>query len=562
VTSVDQQDHDSHKSGEGWVDPGATCTDMCDKSDIEVEAKWVVCPDGDNPGSTDKALKDVSADWGQYVNSTGRVGIDDTLTPWPGLGDCPGLSEDGADNQLLGTYIRLYRCSDKQGNYAWGSRKWAVIDNSRPRITLLGDGKETYDASKKVEYTDKGATCIDDVDGTLSSAVEVSGSVVDMSKPGPYKLRYDCQDKSGNQAEPMFRTVYVEDKSCPELKLKGEEVNYVEAGFNWTDPGYTATDDLDDPDTLHVVVSGDTVDTSAAFYHRRSCKDIRVNYEHEAKSEPSNGFYYITTRTRHRLKVYCDFEYDATYYVCDGKNIDDPHYTDAKGAIMCQNDAAASCKKLGLEKVAWSSKKQKDAALNITEIRQFVNPKLDQYLCSTNDESEIIKWSTVPSMYEEGATNEHGIPTDASRMAHNLLNHAEVGKYVIRYSVMDKAGNSECGGPKKRTVIVRDTLPPIISLHLKTKLDNSADTPFNNRRGKDGKDLIHIGDTTSMGLGNGVGKRRSNSDKHALNPDVYSLMAETTQSSNVWLVAAAASAVTGLALLGFSRREQVAAVDV
>ena len=163
-------------------------------------------------------------------------------------------------------------------------------------------------------------------------------------------------------------------------------------------------------------------------------------------------------------------------------------------------------------------------------------------------------------MYEAGAKNEHGNPTAASRMAHDLISHAEVGKYVILYSVQDEQGNSECGGPKKRTVIVRDTLPPIISLHLKNKADN-ADTALENRRGKDGTDLIHIGHVMSTGLGSGkTSTRNSNSDKHTQNSNVY--MAETTQSSSAWLVAAAASAVTGLALLGFSRREQVVAVEV
>merc|ERR1711918_334669 len=151
-----------------------------------------------------------------------------------------------------------------------------------------------------------------------------------------------------------------------------------------------------------------------------------------------------------------------------------------------------------------------------------------------------------------GAKNEHGNPTAASRMAHGLISHAEVGKYVILYSVQDAQGNSECGGPKKRTVIVRDTLPPIISLHLKNKADN-ADTALENRRGKDGTDLIHIGHVMSTGLGSGKTSTRNS------NSDVY--MAETTQSSSAWLVAAAASAVTGLALLGFSRREQVVAVE-
>merc|ERR1711881_366195 len=108
------------------------------------------------------------------------------------------------------------------------------------------------DASKSVEYTDKGATCMDDVDGTLSSAVEVSGQVVNMKKTGSYVIRYDCQDSSGNEAVALFRTVNVEDKSCPEVTLLGSQVNYVEAGYKWVDPGASCADDLDDSCTTIV----------------------------------------------------------------------------------------------------------------------------------------------------------------------------------------------------------------------------------------------------------------------------------------------------------------------
>merc|ERR1719454_2723604 len=97
----------------------------------------------------------------------------------------------------------------------------------------------TLTASRDTEYTDEGATCSDYIDGVLSHAVEVSGHVVNMRKPGTYVIRYDCQDLSGNQAPYMTRTVVVEDNSCPEITLKGASMNYVEAGFPYVDAGAT-----------------------------------------------------------------------------------------------------------------------------------------------------------------------------------------------------------------------------------------------------------------------------------------------------------------------------------
>jgi len=100
-----------------------------------------------------------------------------------------------------------------------------------------------------------------------------------MKETGSYVIRYDCQDSSGNEAVALFRTVNVEDKSCPEVTLLGSQVNYVEAGYKWVDPGASCADDLDDSCTA--IVHGDTVNTGGAFYERKSCYDILINTCHE-----------------------------------------------------------------------------------------------------------------------------------------------------------------------------------------------------------------------------------------------------------------------------------------
>merc|ERR1712124_195629 len=48
--------------------------------------------------------------------------------------------------------------------------------------------------------------------------------------------------------------------------------------------------------------------------------------------------------------------------------------------------------------------------------------------------------------------------------AHHRINQAEQGKYVISYHVKDAAGNDECK-TRFRTVVVRDSLPPVTTLH-------------------------------------------------------------------------------------------------
>ncbi|MCH2131462.1 MAG: serine hydrolase, partial [Pirellulaceae bacterium] len=70
-------------------------------------------------------------------------------------------------------------------------------------------------ASPIDEYIDSGATCNDALDGPLSHAVEVSGHVVDLSQPDTYTIQYDCADLADNHADPVTRTVTVQDTLPP-----------------------------------------------------------------------------------------------------------------------------------------------------------------------------------------------------------------------------------------------------------------------------------------------------------------------------------------------------------
>merc|ERR1712167_426091 len=103
-----------------------------------------------------------------------------------------------------------------------------------------------------------------------------------------------------------------------------------------------------------------------------------------------------------------------------------------------------------------------------------------EYLCGTNDEAlDAAKtWNDASTIHISGA-NDHGI-------THEEVHRAEDGKFVIYYHVSDSSGNPECeGSTPSRTVIVRDTLPPVITLHM-------------------GSEQIHMSDHSQTGLGGKV----------------------------------------------------------
>ncbi|MFE5323246.1 immunoglobulin-like domain-containing protein [Paenibacillus sp. NPDC056579] len=79
-------------------------------------------------------------------------------------------------------------------------------DTVKPVITLNGPAAVEIPAGST--YTDAGATATDNVDGDLTSRIQVNGSV-DTSLPGTYTLIYTVTDNAQNAADPVVRTVTV-----------------------------------------------------------------------------------------------------------------------------------------------------------------------------------------------------------------------------------------------------------------------------------------------------------------------------------------------------------------
>ena len=138
-------------------------------------------------------------------------------------------------------------------------------DTTPPVITLKG--ASTLVIVLDATYTDPGATATDDVDGDLTAFIVVGGDTVDTSASGSYTVTYDVSDTAGNPAAQVTRTVNVvdttpDDTTPPEITLEGASTLVIEFGSSYTDPGATATDDVDGDLTASIVVGGDTVDIS------------------------------------------------------------------------------------------------------------------------------------------------------------------------------------------------------------------------------------------------------------------------------------------------------------
>ncbi len=127
---------------------------------------------------------------------------------------------DGQFNNLRGIAISRFGVitvtdngNNRMQQFSDPSIAIAKPDFIPPKISLKGETPEVVIINGT--YTDAGATALDDTDGDLTSTMEVV-STVDTSKIGSYKVTYTVVDESGNEADPVVRTVLVEPKVDPD----------------------------------------------------------------------------------------------------------------------------------------------------------------------------------------------------------------------------------------------------------------------------------------------------------------------------------------------------------
>ncbi|NRK74361.1 DUF5011 domain-containing protein, partial [Salmonella enterica subsp. enterica serovar Typhi] len=130
------------------------------------------------------------------------------------------------DTSTPGEYTLTYTVTDSSDNSYSVTRIVKVIDTTAPVLALEGEEKIIIEGG--TEYVEPGYTATDNVDGNLTEAVEVYGSV-DVTKVGDYELKYHVIDSSGNEAI-AIRTVTVQDTTAPVIKLSGEDTITLDLG--------------------------------------------------------------------------------------------------------------------------------------------------------------------------------------------------------------------------------------------------------------------------------------------------------------------------------------------
>ena len=126
-----------------------------------------------------------------------------------------------------------------------GSRKVSVVDVTPPQIFLIYD--ESYYTIPGEAYQEEGYSAVDDCDGDVTAKVQ--------SEENNGIVTYTVTDSAGNKASIQRQIIY-KDPIPPVITLNGDSEYHISAASSYTEPGFSASDNVDGDITNLVNVEG------------------------------------------------------------------------------------------------------------------------------------------------------------------------------------------------------------------------------------------------------------------------------------------------------------------
>lgn len=236
-------------------------------SESGVDQKPVLTLVETTPGTTNVTLAvgDTYVEPGFSAIDTEDGDISASVVASPNVINSPTLIDTSAPTTGDG-YTITYNVIDSVGNAAdpvTRNVKVLEADTTAPVITLLGDDPQYVEQG--TSYIEAGATASDTRDGDISANILVTGSV-DANTAGTYTLSYNVNDAAGNSADTVTRSVTVRDTTAPVITLNGSNSVTLEKGTAFTDPGATATDNIDGDISGSVVTTGSVISNTTGTY--------------------------------------------------------------------------------------------------------------------------------------------------------------------------------------------------------------------------------------------------------------------------------------------------------
>jgi len=161
----------------------------------------------------------------------------------------PNTINTSVEGPVEGTSI-AYDVIDSEGNNADTVYRTVYVlgpDTEIPVITLLGAAE--IDVEQGTTYTELNATALDNRDGDITAQINITTDL-NTNVVQQYTVNYDVSDAAGNNAVTVTRLVNVKDTTIPVIVLEGANPLTLERGDIYSEPGATATDNIDGTSAL------------------------------------------------------------------------------------------------------------------------------------------------------------------------------------------------------------------------------------------------------------------------------------------------------------------------
>jgi hypothetical protein len=440
-----------------------------------------------------------------------------------------------------GTFKVTVTANDNAGHYGRNAKSnkfartytFTTKDTVAPVIKVSGKNPTTTECAKG--YNDAGASATDLVDKSVRVTSNLkfgkAHSSLDTSKVGTKVITYNAKDFSGNKASPVTRHVKIVDTTNPySIKFTDgtdRQTVIILKGYTITHPKIVCEDACDNRFSYSSKWAAGNVpparlgkSTVAGTYKRIfTCRDpsgnertITRHYIFQDKQKPV-----INIVGYEKLRVEAD---KTETYNDAGATCYDAH----DGTLKVKTYGTASSKYIKTSTITY---KCCDRAGNCATAKRFVTtsdtrcPKIELIGAAKVFIEAQGKYS------EQGATIVDSFYADKAASFYGRVNTKAPATYTVTYHGKDKAGNAQCA-KATRQVVVQDTLPPVITLHLKGKVVAKSASASHNAAG------------TAAG-----------------NPFIRFPRFMEQAINNGWVMAAAASAVMGVALLATSSKTDV-----
>ncbi|NLD98417.1 MAG: DUF5011 domain-containing protein [Fibrobacter sp.] len=401
---------------------------------------------------------------GEKFTDPGAIAIDnhdDTITSKITV-------QSNVNTSKPGIYTIKYSVSDSNKNKAHEKIRYVkVVDITVPELTLTGP--ETLLVEINENFEEPGVTATDNYDGNLTDSVMVDGSV-DTSEPGIYKLRYTVSDPHGN-ADTIFRTVIVADRTPPTITLNGSDRLVLHMGDTYLEPGAKAFDQHDGDISDRITISGVVISSKPGFYTRfYDVKDSAGNAATQAfriiqvmDSIPP----VITLKGKDTIRVALNTSFtDPGATALDNYNGD---LTD-KITILGKVDTSKVASYTLTYSVADSSGNEAKKS-RVVSVFDSISPVI------TLIGNQKMRLPVFTAYKEPGVkiTDNYDKNLTDSLKIKGTVDTAKIGNDTLFYSVTDRSGNT---GTNYRIITVFDSIAPQIKLKGKDTIRINVDDTF------------------------------------------------------------------------------------